>query len=219
MKRIAACARFIACAALLGALTISSPAAASPPQGRVIYSADFSSPVPGWYQTKWSEFEDGAYVIHAPSIGLNLIGNHPRFVRPRATITLRASLNMNASAQSGFGIYCLADYKNAGFQISYLVHRDEEWTIYEGKGSAAQKLLAWGSDPNLDVVHQTSVTAVCDALPHTIKFGLYLDGHLVSSQTVPRPKIVNPWYIGINVYRANSTSAVVSAKSFVLRNP
>ena len=197
MKRIAAGARLITLAAVFGALALSSPAAASLPRGRVIYSAHFSSPAPGWYQTKWSVFEDRAYVIHTPSIGLNLIGNDPHFVPPRGDHTSR---ELECERVRTVGLwYPPSRHQKSGFQISYLVHRNEEWTFYEGEGSAPQKLLAWGSDPHLDVTHQTSVTAICDALPHTIKLGLYLNGRRVSSHTVSRPKIMNPGYIGINI--------------------
>jgi hypothetical protein len=209
------------CAALVslfGALFASQPAVASPPLGRVTYSANLSSPVLGWYQSRWSTFEDGAYVIRTPSVGQNLIREPPNLTLPHVAITLRASLNTNTSAQSAFGIYCLADYKKGGLGIGFLVHRNEEWTIYEQKGKDPQKLLASGSAPNLEVVHSASVTAVCDALPGKMNLGLYVNGQMVSSLTEPSPKLVTPWLIRLDAYRANSAPTIVSAKFFVLRN-
>lgn len=213
--------------ALLSGLTIVALAAAAvglrtagryAPLSRVIYSANLSTPVPGWYQSRWSTFDNGAYEIRIPSVGQNLIREPPDLIRPHAAITLRASLNVGTSAQSAFGIYCLADYKNAGFAVSFLIHRDDEWTIYEYEGNQPQKLLAWGSAPKLNVVRPTSITAVCDALPNKIKLGLYVNGHVVSSLTEPSPKLDAPWLMRLDAYRANSVPTVVRVKSFVLRN-
>jgi hypothetical protein len=218
MKRIVSGPLCVAMVSLFGVLFVSLPAVASPPLGRVIYSANLSSPVVGWYQSSWSTFEDGAYVIRTPSVGQNFIREPPNLIRPHAAITLRASLNTSTSAQSAFGIYCLADYKKAGLGITFLVHRNDEWTIYEQEGNDPQKLLASGSAPNLNVVRPTSVTAVCDALPGKMKLGLYVNGQMVSSLTEPSPKLVTPWLIRLDAYRATSAPTTVSAKSFLLRN-
>lgn len=218
MKRIVPGPLCVVLVSLVGVSLVSLPAAASPTSGKVIYSANLSSPVAGWNQSSWSTFEHGAYVIRIPSVGQNLIREPPNLIRPHAEITLRASLNSSASAESAFGIYCLADYKKSGIGISFLVHRNEEWTIYEQEGHDPQKLLAGGSALNLNLVRPTSVTAICDAISGKMKLALYVNGQIVSSLTEPSPKLVTPWLIRLDAYRANSSPATVRAKSFVLRN-
>lgn len=218
VKRIVSVPLCVVLVSFVGVSFVSLRAAASPLLGKVLYFANLSSPVLGWYQSSWSTFEDGAYIIRAPSIGPNLIREPPNLIRPHAEITLRASLNASASPKSAFGIYCLADYERAGFGISFLVHRNEEWTIYEQEGNDQQKLLASGSAPSLNVMRPTALTAICDSLSGKIQLGLYINGRMVSSLTEPSPKLVTPWLIRLDAYRANSVPTTVSAKSFVLRN-
>lgn len=205
---------------LFAVLMTSSPSVASPLPGRVIYSANFSTSVPKWHQLGTSlVFEDEAYVIRSTNQGQQLVGG-PNLVRPQASATLRASLDSGASARSGFGIYCLADYKSAGYGISFLVQRDGGWTIWEQVGKQPIQILASGEVRNLDVIHETSVTAICNAEPNSrhVKLGLYVNGRMVRLLTELSPKIVKPWLIAIDVFSGNSTPTIVKAKSFVLRN-
>jgi hypothetical protein len=202
-------------------LMTSSPAVASPTFGRVIYSASFSSPVPKWHQSSTSmEFKNGAYVITSTSDGQQLIVG-PELVRPQVSITLRASINADAPDDSGFGTFCLADYKkDAGFGVSFLIRRDGEWTISDQAGKQPMETLASGSVQNLDLSHETSVTATCDSLPKTrdMKLGLYIDGDLVSLLTELSPKLTKPWLMGIDVIGTGTSTTVVEANSFVIRN-
>ncbi len=51
-----------------------------------------------------------------------------------------------------------------------------------------------------------------------MKFGLYINGQLVSSLSEPSPKLIKPWLIAVDVLCASSETTIVKAKSFVLRN-
>jgi hypothetical protein len=201
-------------------LMTTSSALASPLSGHVVYSANFSTPVPKWRQSGASlMFENKAYVIRSTNQGQLLVGG-PNLVRPQASVTLRASLDAGASARSGFGVYCLADYRSAGFGISFLVQRDGGWTIWEQLGKQPIQMLASGEVRNLDVVHETSVTAICYAEPNSrdMKLGLYVNGRKISLLTELSPKIAKPWLLDIDVFSDNSTPTIVRAKSFVLRS-
>jgi hypothetical protein len=202
-----------------GFLNISTAGASLPP-GRIIYSANFSNPVAKWHQSGSTlAFQDNSYVIRSTSNGQHLIGG-PNIILPQASISLQASINSSASGQSGFGVFCLADYKNTGFGISFLVHRNGSWTIWEQAGRQPIKTVASGALRSIDVTRETSVIAICDAIPHSsrIGLGLYVDGKQVSSLTEHSPKVTKPWLVGINVFGDASIQTIVKAKSFVIRN-
>jgi hypothetical protein len=202
-------------------LMTTSPAMASPTFGRVIYSANFSSPVPKWHQSGTSmQFKNGAYVITVASYGQHLIVG-PELVRSQASITLTASISTGSPDDSGFGTFCLADYKeDAGFGVSFLIRRDGGWTISDQAGNQPMETLASGSVQNLDLSHETSVTATCDSLPKTrnMKLGLYINGELIAQLTELSPKLTKPWLMGIDVIGNGTATTIVKAKSFVIRN-
>lgn len=195
------------------------PAGASPPQGSIIYSANFANPVAKWHESGHSlVFEDHSYVITSTSYGQHLIGG-PDIIRSQSSVSLRARMNASAAPQSGFGVFCLADYRKGGFGISFLVHRNGTWTIWQQAGTSPIRTLASGSLRLLDIIRETSVTAICDAIPNSSKLrvGLSIDGHEVSSMSEVEPGLLKPWLVGINEFDANSTRATIWAKSFVLR--